>query len=224
MENTETPLVLGMLLYPGLTLLDLVGPLTVFTEHAKIHLLSKTLDPVVSDSGIAMVPNTTLAECPAALDVLFVPGGLGTADAMKDAELIAFLKRQASYSRYITSVCTGSLILGAAGLLRGYKATSHWATTESLALFGAEFVNQRVVIDRNRVSGGGVTAGIDFGLTLLALLRGPEVAQMTQLFIEYNPQPPFNSGSPETASPTIVQGVKEMIAKATHGRELVAKS
>ena len=203
-----------MLLYPGFTMLDLVGPLTVFAQHAKIYLLWKTLDPVFSDTGIAMVPTATLDRCPAKLDILFVPGGFGTADAMNDAQLIEFLKRQAPGARYVTSVCSGSLILGAAGLLNGYKATSHWAARDLLASFGATPTKGRVVMDRDRATGGGVTAGIDFGLTLLAELRGVEEAQMIQLAMEYDPAPPFDAGSPEKAAPAIVQRVQNMIDRA----------
>jgi cyclohexyl-isocyanide hydratase len=215
MENTERPLEIGMLLYPGFTMLDLVGPLTVFTWHANIHLLWKSLEPVVSDSGVAIVPNTTLEDCPAKLDILFVPGGFGTAGAIADPRIIQFLKDVAPGADFITSVCGGSLLLGAAGLLDGYRATTHWALHEMLSSFGALPVKERVVTDRNRVSGGGVTAGIDFGLTLLAKLRGAEVAQVTQLAMEYDPQPPFDAGSPERAGAAIVQRVRNLMAQAT---------
>lgn len=209
------PLEIGMLLYPGFTLLDLVGPLTAFSRHSKIHLLWKSLEPVVSDSGdIKMLPTIMLHDCPAKLDVLFVPGGLGTFEAMKDAELIDFLKEAAPQASYITSVCSGALILGAAGLLQGYRATTHWACHDVLSQFGAVPVNARVVADRNRFTGGGVTAGIDFGLTLLAELRGADAAKQTQLVMEYDPQPPFDAGSPDTAGPQIVQAVRAMLDQA----------
>ena len=213
---TQKPLEIGMLLFPGFTMLDLVGPLTVFSMHSKIHLLWKSLEPVASDSGsFKMLPTTALRDCPAKLDVLFVPGGFGTFDAMKDPELIEFLKHAAREARYITSVCSGSLILGAAGLLQGYQATCHWALRDTLSQFGAEPVKARVVADRNRFTGGGVTAGIDFGLTLLAELRGADAAKETQLAMEYDPQPPFNAGSPDTAAPEIVQAVQAMLDQAT---------
>jgi len=212
---TQKPLEIGMLLYPGFTMLDLVGPLTVFSMHSKIHLLWKSLEPVASDSGdIKMLPTTVLRDCPAKLDVLIVPGGFGTFEAMKDSELIEFLKQAAREARYITSVCSGSLILGAAGLLQGFQATSHWALHGMLSQFGAAPVKARVVADRNRFTGGGVTAGIDFGLTLLAELRGADAAKETQLAMEYDPQPPFDAGSPDTAGPEIVQAVRAMLDQA----------
>ena len=211
----QKPLEIGMLVYPGFTMLDLVGPLTTFSPHSKIHLLWKSLEPVVSDSGdIKLLPTTVLGDCPPTLDVLFVPGGFGTFEAMKDAELIEFLKDAAAQARYITSVCSGSLILGAAGLLEGYQATSHWACHDLLSQFGALPLKARVVADRNRFTGGGVTAGIDFGLTLLAELRGANAAKQTQLMMEYDPQPPFDAGSPDTAGPEIVQAVRATLDQA----------
>jgi cyclohexyl-isocyanide hydratase len=205
MDTQPAPLEIGMLLYPGLTLLDLIGPHTVFSWHANTHLVWKTMDTVRSDTGIGIQPTATFAECPRNLDILFVPGGFGTAAAMADPEVVAFLADRAATAKYVTSVCSGSLILGAAGLLKGYKATSHWALLDSLSLFGAEPVKARVVVDRNRVSGGGVTAGIDFGLVLLAKLRGDDAAKLSQLAMEYDPAPPFHAGSPEGAGPAIVE-------------------
>ena len=212
---TENPLEIGMLLYPAFTMLDLVGPLNVFAMHANVHLLSKTMEPVVSDTaGAAIVPTATLAQCPQRLDVLFVPGGFGTGAAMRDPEILAFLKNAGSRADYVTSVCSGSLLLGAAGLMTGYKATTHWAVHELLVGVGAVPVKARVVEDRNRFSGGGVTAGIDFGLTLLAKLRGIEAAQAVQLMLEYDPQPPFHAGSPDTAPAAIVELARKMIRTA----------
>jgi cyclohexyl-isocyanide hydratase len=212
----QKPLEIGMLLYPGFTMLDLVGPLTAFSMQSNIHLLWKSLDPVVSDSAnIRMLPTTLLRDCPAQLDALFVPGGFGTFEAMKDTELIDFLRHAAQQARYITSVCSGSLILGAAGLLQGFQATSHWACHEMVSQFGAIPVKARVVSDRNRFTGGGVTAGIDFGLTLLAELRGADAAKQAQLFMEYDPRPPFDAGSPDTAEPNIVQAVRAALDQAT---------
>ena len=217
---TERPLEVGMLLYPGLTMLDLVGPQTVFAFHGNTHLLWKTLDPVTSDSGVAMVPTTSLADCPNPLDILFVPGGAGTGAMMRDAEILAFLREAAVTATAVTSVCSGSLILGAAGLLDGYEATSHWAVVDRLADFGATPVRARVVTDRNRSTGGGVTAGIDFGLTLLAQLRGERAAMTTQLLMEYDPMPPFDSGTPAKAEPDIVQaalGAIQEMERADNG-------
>jgi cyclohexyl-isocyanide hydratase len=212
--TNQTPLEIGMLLYPGFTMLDLVGPMTAFAMHSNIRLLSKTLDPVPSDTaGVAILPTVTLNQCPPKLDVLFVPGGFGTADAMRDAQLIEFVRHAGSGASYITSVCLGALILGAAGLLDGYQATTHWAAHEQLRRFGAVPVKARVVTDRNRFTGGGVTAGIDFGLTLLARLRGENEAQAVQLMMEYAPDPPFDAGSPDTASPAIVKRVQKVLAE-----------
>jgi cyclohexyl-isocyanide hydratase len=221
----EPPLVIGMLLYPGFTMLDLVGPLTVFSMHAKLHLLWKTLEPVASDSGVGLVPTTLLSDCPEKLDVLFVPGGFGTEAAMADAELIAFLQTAAQRADYITSVCSGSLLLGAAGLIDGYRATTHWALHDALSQFGAQPVKARVVTDRNRISGGGVTAGIDFGLTVLAQLRGADVAQMVQLMMEYDPQPPFDAGSPEKAGNAVVNAALTMMGQipAPSAHDTIAK-
>ncbi|WP_235302843.1 DJ-1/PfpI family protein [Sphingopyxis sp. MWB1] len=201
--------VIAMLVHPKMVLQDLVGPLTVFNMmRADIHLVWKTLDPVATDVGIAVTPTTRLADCPADLDILFVPGGLdGSVAVMADAEVLAFLADRGARARYVTSDCTGSLVLGATGLLRGYRATSHWTVRDELALLGAIPSADRVVVDRNRLTGGGVTAGIDFGLTLAALIRGEEAAQRIQLVIEYAPAPPFHAGTPETAPPAIVQAV-----------------
>ncbi|HEV8716476.1 MAG TPA: DJ-1/PfpI family protein [Candidatus Binatia bacterium] len=214
MEQTQAPLQVGMLLYPGLTLLDLIGPQTVWSWHAKTHLVWKTRDMIVSDSGIGIQPTTTFSDCPHDLDVLFVPGGFGTAAAMQDRAVLGFLAARAAHARYVTSVCSGSLILGAAGLLHGYKATSHWASRDILSLFGAEPVEARVVVDRNRITGGGVTAGIDFGLVLLAKLRGDDVAKVTQLAMEYDPEPPFQAGSPTSAGPAVVKQVLSSLESA----------
>ena len=205
MKQNQTPLEIGMLLYPGLTLLDLIGPQTVFSWFANIHLVWKTTDLIRSDTGIGMQPTASFQTCPRELDILFVPGGFGQPKLMQDAEVLAFLAERAATSKYITSVCTGSLLLGAAGLLKGYKATSHWAMRDELSKFGAEPVEARVVVDRNRITGGGVTAGIDFGLVLLAKLRGDEAAKLTQLAMEYDPEPPFKAGTPKTAGPAIVE-------------------
>jgi cyclohexyl-isocyanide hydratase len=205
MNHSEKPLEIGMLLYPGLTLLDLIGPHTVFSWFANIHLVWKTTDLVRTDTGIGVKPNATFATCPRELDILFVPGGFGQQNLMADSEAIAFLADRGARAKFVTSVCSGSLLLGAAGLLQGYKATSHWAAREGLSAFGAEPTDARVVVDRNRITGGGVTAGIDFGLVVLAKLRGDDAAKLTQLAMEYDPEPPFNSGSPKTADPAIVQ-------------------
>ena len=217
MTDTEptsplAPLQIGMLLYPGLTLLDLIGPQAVLGWHGQTHLVWKTLDPVMSDTGVAIQPTVTTADCPADLDVLLVPGGLGTAAAMEDEDILAFLRDRAPCARYVTSVCSGSLVLAAAGVMRGYKATSHWAACDALARMGVDVVHERVVIDRNRISGGGITAGIDFGLVLLAQLRGGAVAKTIQLMLEYDPKPPFDCGNPAAAG----QMLTDMALGAMH--------
>jgi cyclohexyl-isocyanide hydratase len=214
MKSDQSRLEIGMLLYPGLTLLDLIGPQTVFSWFANIHLVWKSRDLIESDTGIGIRPTSTFETCPRDLDILFVPGGFGQQAIMNDREVLEFLADRASRAKYVTSVCSGSLLLGAAGLLKGYKATSHWAARDGLAAFGAEPVGARVVIDRNRITGGGVTAGIDFGLVVLAKLRGDDAAKLTQLAMEYDPEPPFNAGSPKTAGPAIVdQAMKFMAAE-----------
>jgi cyclohexyl-isocyanide hydratase len=196
---------IGLLVFPKLTQLDLTGPLQVFSRvpGAKVHLIWKRIEPVPSDAVLALLPTITYADCPQ-LDVICVPGGAGSDDMVNDAETLDFLKNQAAGARYITSVCTGSLILGAAGLLEGYRATTHWAAMQYLALFGATPVKTRVCTDRNRITGGGVTAGIDFALTLAAELSDRTTAEMIQLTLEYNPAPPFNAGSPDIAPPEVL--------------------
>ncbi|MFC3675094.1 DJ-1/PfpI family protein [Ferrovibrio xuzhouensis] len=197
---------IGLLLFPALTQLDLTGPYEVFARlpGAKVHLIWKTMAPVHADRGMAILPSTTFADCPQ-LDVICVPGGPGQIALMDDDETLDFLRRQAETAQWITSVCTGSLVLGAAGLLKGYRATTHWASHDQLAAFGAIPVHERWVIDRNRASGGGVTAGIDFALTLIAQMAGEAAAKAIQLGIEYDPAPPFNAGSPEGAGPEVVE-------------------
>ena len=214
MKQTEKPLEIAMLLFPGLTLLDLIGPQTVFSWFANTHLVWKTKDLVYSDTGFGVEPTDTFESCPRDLDILFVPGGFGQQKIMNDAEVLRFLADRGAKAKYITSVCSGSLLLGAAGLLKGYKATSHWAARDGLSAFGAVPTDARVVVDRNRITGGGVTAGIDFGLVLLAKLRGDEAAKLTQLAMEYDPAPPFQSGNPKTADPAIVQQAMAFIAAA----------
>ncbi len=211
MDDAPPPLQIGMLLYPGITLLDLIGPYDVLSPHSKIHLLWKSLDVVRAETGVGMLPTTTLDRCPDTLDILFVPGGVGTIDFLEDEEILGFLRRCADSARYVTSVCTGSLLLGAAGLLDGYKATTHWAFHDLLPLFGAEAVKARVVADGNLITAGGVTAGIDFGLSLLARLRGDDIAKLTQLMLEYDPAPPFHAGTPAAAGPQLTRQLRQLI-------------
>jgi cyclohexyl-isocyanide hydratase len=224
-------LVIGMLVYPSMFLQDLVGPLTVFESlmNKEVHLLWKNTEPVGNEPGqpgplIPVTPTTAFKDCPAKLDVLFVPGGVpGTLTVMEDPEVLAFLADQGSRARYVTSVCTGSLILGAAGLLRGYRAASYWATRDVLRDLGATPSRQRVVIDRNRVTGGGVTAGIDFGLTLIAKLRSPAYAKAVQLYLEYDPQPPFNAGAPDKAPRIAREFLTDMYAELVRAAHATAK-
>ena len=202
---------IGFLVYPGVIQLDVMGAYQVlaFPPNTQVHLLWKTLSPIVSNEGLTLLPTLTFAECPQ-LDVICVPGGgMGQIDVMKDIQILNFLKAQSQASQYLTSVCTGSLILAAAGLLAGYQATCHWAFREQLAMFGVEVVNERVVIDGNRITGAGVTSGIDLGLTLVGLLCGEDVAKMTQLMMEYDPQPPFDAGTPGSAGTEIVRSLMQ---------------
>ncbi len=203
---------IGILLFPDVTQLDATGPAQVLSRvpGAKMHMIWKTRDPVQTDAGFSILPTTSFADCPQ-LDVICVPGGGGQIALMTDDETLDFLRRQAAGARYVTSVCTGSLVLGAAGLLKGYRSACHWTSREYLAAFGAIPVTERVVRDRNRISGGGVTAGIDFGLTMAAELAGEDVAKTIQLVLEYDPQPPFDSGTPEKAGAERVARLKERI-------------
>ena len=206
------PLRTGMLVYPMMTLLDLAGPQSALGMHGKTYLVWKDRGPVLTDSGIAILPTHTFEDCPDDLDILFAPGGFGTAKWMEDEDVIGFLAQKGASAKYVTSVCSGALLLAAAGLLDGYKAATHWKAHDALAAMGVEAVRERVVHDRNRMTGGGVTAGIDFGLMLLAELRGEMVAKTTQLAMEYDPKPPFRSGTPETAEPEVLEAFEAMTA------------
>jgi cyclohexyl-isocyanide hydratase len=204
---------IGFLLFPNVTQLDLTGPVQILSRvpGAQVHLLWKTREPVMTDAGFSINPTTAFADCPP-LDVLCVPGGFGIKDLFGDADTLAFLRRQGEQARYVTSVCNGSLVLGAAGLLEGYRSACHWAWRDYLPRFGAIPVAERIVRDRNRLSGGGVTAGIDFGLALAADLAGEETAKLLQLAFEYDPQPPFDCGTPERAGSERVARLKELQA------------
>jgi cyclohexyl-isocyanide hydratase len=210
--NDDT-LHIGFLLFPLVTQLDLTGPAQVLSRvpNAKVHLVWKSLAPVVTDVGFSINPTTTFADCPP-LTVLCVPGGFGIGEQLVDRETLDFLRRHADAARYVTSVCNGALVLGAAGLLQGYRSACHWMWRPYLARFGAEPVARRIVRDRNRWSGGGVTAGIDFGLALAAELAGDEVARTLQLAFEYDPAPPFDCGSPEKAGPQRVEHLRALQA------------
>ena len=193
-----------MFVYPGMTLLDMVGPLQTWSAWpgAEIQFVGKVAGPVVADSGLAVIATHSFADAWTDPGILFTPGGgTPTYALLDDEESIAFLADRGARAGWVTSVCTGALLLGAAGLLRGYRATSHWYSREALAKFGAIPVHERWVIDRNRATGGGVTAGIDFGLALTAQIHGEPLARMIQLLLEYSPKPPFSSGTPEEALP-----------------------
>jgi cyclohexyl-isocyanide hydratase len=217
---------IGLLIFPKLTQLDLTGPVQVFSSvpGTKLHLVWKRIEPVPSDSVLTLTPTATFADCPPC-DVICVPGGAGTDDMVNDEEVLAFLRQQADGAKYITSVCTGSLVLGAAGLLKGYRAATHWSARDHLAALGAIVSNERVCVDRNRITGGGVTAGIDFALTLVSHLVDRKTAEAIQLRLEYNPAPPFNAGSPETAPSDVLALVNERVASSKGRRaEAVARA
>lgn len=191
---------IGFLIFPNLTQLDFTGPLQVLARlpETRTHIIARTLEPVPSDCGLSLVPTTTMGDCPK-LDMLCIPGGFGVAALLQDKETLDFVRRQATGASYVTSVCTGAFALGAAGLLKGRRATTHWAYTQLLPLVGASHEKARVVRDGNVITAGGVTSGIDFGLTLAAEMVGKPVAEAIQLGIEYDPAPPFNSGHPDRA-------------------------
>jgi cyclohexyl-isocyanide hydratase len=211
-----------MLLFPRMTQLDLTGPFEVFTRlpDAQVLLLSKTLEPVEADSGLRLLPYVTLRDCPQ-LDVICVPGGPGVNALMEDAEVLDWLRRQSEQAHYVSSVCTGSLVLGAAGLLRGKHATSHWNSHDMLPAFGAIPTEGRVVRDGNLFTASGVTAGIDFALTMVAELAGSQVARAIQLQIEYAPVPPFDAGTPEAAPSDIVRAARARGAAMRKEREAI---
>lgn len=209
---------IAMLLFPNLTQLDLTAPYEVLARlpKAEVSLAWKSLEPVTAGTGLRLVPNVTLNDAPQA-DVLCIPGGAGLVPLLHDPEVLEFVRRQAAMARYVTAVCTGSLLLGAAGLLEGYRATTHWAYHDFLARCGAIPERKRVVIDRNRVTAGGVTAGIDFALRLAAEIGGEQLARGIQLGLEYDPEPPFDSGVPERAAPELVQIVLDRFAASRRG-------
>lgn len=210
---------ISFLLFPQVTQLDLTGPAQVLSrmKDARVELVARTLDPVPTDAGFALLPNATF-DSAAAPDILCVPGGFGVTDAMEDAAMLDWLRRAAAGATWVTSVCTGALVLGAAGLLQGYRATTHWASHDYLEAFGAIPVKQRVVFDRNRVTGGGVTAGLDFGLALVAAIAGEEHARFVQLSLEYDPAPPFDSGSPDKADAKVLERYHAMAARFAPNR------
>jgi cyclohexyl-isocyanide hydratase len=206
---------IGFLLFPQVQQLDLTGPYDVLASlpDVKVHLIWKDLMPVTASTGLLLKPTITFDDCPA-LDVICVPGGGGVGPLMEDEQTLDFLKTQAANARYITSVCTGSLVLGAAGLLKGKRATTHWAYHELLKPLGAIAVKDRVVRDGNLLTGGGITAGIDFALTLAAELFDQDTAELVQLQLEYAPAPPFSAGSPETAPASVLAEARQRAASS----------
>ncbi|HEY8570896.1 DJ-1/PfpI family protein [Phenylobacterium sp.] len=211
---------IAMLLYPGMTALDFVGPYHFLASMpgAKVHLVTNQADlrPVPSDLGMAIQPTTLMKDCPDQLTVLFTPGGTaGTVAAARDAATVAFMRDRAARARYVTSVCTGSLILGAAGVLKGRRATSHWAAVPLLEKFGAIPVRERVVRDGNVITGAGVSAGLDFGSGLVAEIQGRPAAEAAVLLAEYDPQPPIRGGSLRTARPEIAEFLKAALSPFT---------
>ena len=207
------PYRIAFLLYPDLTQLDLTGPAQVLSRMpgATVDFLWKSRDPVMSDCGLALLPTATLADG-GQYQMLCVPGGYGCTAMMEDTEVLGWLRAQATGDELVTSVCTGSLILAAAGLLEGYRAGCHWAWGEYLPLFGAEYVAERVVFDRNRITAGGVTSGIDFAFATIAALRGEDAADTVRLMLEYDP-PATRGGTPATARPEITQALRALLAK-----------
>jgi cyclohexyl-isocyanide hydratase len=205
---------IGLLIFPDITQLDMAGPYEVFIKFpdAVVHLIWKDLAPITAGGGLQILPNTTFADCPQ-LDLICVPGGAGMNPLLNDLEVLGFIQRQAKTARYVTSVCTGSLVLGAAGLLKGKRAASHWMSRDMLTAFGATPVADRAVIDGNIITGGGITAGIDFAFVVAAEAFGEDVAKSIQLAIEYDPQPPFDAGSPERAGPDLVAKTRAKSAK-----------
>ncbi|MEB0227247.1 isonitrile hydratase [Pseudomonas sp. 10S4] len=215
---------IGFLLFPQVQQLDLTGPYDVLASlpDVKVHLIWKDLVPVTASTGLVLKPTATFDDCPA-LDVICIPGGSGVGPLMEDEQTLSFIKAQAANARYVTSVCTGSLVLGAAGLLKGKRATTHWAYHELLETLGAIPVKDRVVRDGNLLTGGGITAGIDFALTLAAELFDKDTAQVVQLQLEYAPAPPFQAGSPETAPQNIVEEVQRRSAQSFLQRKLITE-
>ena len=216
---------IGILVFPGVQQLDLTGPYEVFASlpSAKVHLIWKDRAPITSATGLALAATLTFGECPA-LDVLCVPGGGGVNALLQDAEVLAFVRAQAARARYVTSVCTGSLVLGAAGLLQGRRVTTHWFSHDFLPKFGAIPVHGRVVRDGNLITAGGVTAGIDFGLAVVAELLGEAQAQTIQLALEYAPAPPFQAGTPDEAPAAVLAAVKERLAPTRRARAAIIET
>lgn len=224
-----SPLSVAFLVFPNVTQLDLTGPAQVLSRlgNTTLNLVWKDTEPVPTDAGFPLLPTARFDEIDQ-VDLLCVPGGLGTMELLPDPAVHAWLQKVAADAQWVTSVCTGSLVLGAAGLLKGYRSACHWASIEQLSYFGAIPVRARIVEDRNRFSGGGVTSGIDFALALAARIRGDDFARFIQLSIEYDPAPPFDCGTPDKAPPHILERYYKMVEATVPDRaakvEAIAKS
>ncbi|MCJ2079776.1 DJ-1/PfpI family protein [Methylobacterium sp. J-090] len=216
---------IGLLAFPDVQQLDLTAPYEVFAmiPGATVHLVAAGLDPITSATGLVLTPTVRMADCPV-LDVLCVPGGVGVNALMTDRGVLAFVRERAKTARFVTSVCTGALVLGAAGLLEGRRATTHWASLDLLAAFGATPVAERVVRDGNLLTGGGVTAGIDFALALAAELVGRAGAEAIQLGLEYAPAPPFDAGTPGSAPPEVLAAARARLSASRAAREALVEA
>jgi len=214
------PVSVAFLLYPQVTQLDFTGPAQILSRLGEVTIdyVAESPAPVPTDAGFSVLPTATF-ETVRQADILCVPGGISCVEVMEDGAALAWVREIGETARWVTSVCTGSLILGAAGLLRGYRAACHWAWRDHLALFGAEPIAERVVFDRNRVTGGGVTAGLDFALALTAAVRGEAHARLVQLALEYDPAPPFDCGTPERAGEAMVGFYRQRMENMAPGRE-----
>jgi cyclohexyl-isocyanide hydratase len=224
MVANDAHLHIGSLLFEGLDQIDLTGPFEVLSRlpNSTLRLYGQTLSPVRDVQGLRLTPDALLADAPQ-LDVLHIPGGFGQESLMSDAAVLGWIARQAAGARCIFSVCTGALLCGAAGLLRGRRATTHWSAHHLLAYFGAIPVDARVVVDGNLVSAAGVTAGIDGALRVAAMLRGDDAARTIQLYLQYAPEPPFDSGTPQTAPAAVLEGARSALAAITRQREGTAR-
>jgi cyclohexyl-isocyanide hydratase len=222
--NPEVPLNLGAIVFPRMDQIDFTAPFEVLSRlpNSTFHVIGKTTAPVTDVMGLILTPRIALADAPQ-LDVLLVPGGEGVNAVMEDEAMLAFIRKQAAKARIVFSVCTGALVCGAAGLLKGRRATTHWASFHLLEFFGAVPVNERVVTDGNLVTAAGVTAGIDGALTLAARLRGEFEAQRIQLQIQYAPEPPFNSGTPETAPAAVLETQRAALGELLESRLAIIK-
>ena len=218
-------LVIGTFIYPRMDQIDFTGPFAVLSRlpDSELHVMALERGPIKDHKGLVLTPQTTISEAPP-LDVLHIPGGPGQEALMRDERVLSMIRRHADQGRLVFSVCTGALLCGAAGILRGRRATTHWSAFDLLHYFGATPVNARVVVDGNIVTAAGVTAGIDGALRLAALLRGDRVAQEIQLDIQYAPEPPFNAGTPQSAPGEVVDALKERFGPLTEARRATARA